>query len=415
MTMRSAAAGPRRPGDGAVLIVVSGVWGGFWGVWSALLPAVLEHDHTTPADLGLVLAAVPIGAIPAMAIAGRLAAGRESRALAAALAVMAVAAALLGLVPGLVGLSIALLLLGAASGGVDVCMNMAIARHERTAGVRLFQRAHAAFPVAQIVAAPAAGLGRQLGLPLPVILAAPAASLAAVGVLAVGLGAGPRSRAEPEPASGPRPRPADRGLRRALMLWGMALGALGGTALIIDNATEHWSVLLLQTAHGAPPVLASMAPSVFMASMTVGRLVAQKVPAIRIHHLLYAAAVAGCGGMALAASAPTTWGSLLGFAVSGLTVGPVMPALLGHAGRQDASGVLVSIVSATSYGGFVISPALIGTLSRWMPLPDALTCLAVLALPLAAAAVGSRLPALARWTAPPGGAPAPARGALVPR
>lgn len=414
MSMRSTA-GLRRPGDGAVLIIVSGAWGGFWGVWSALLPAVLKHDHTTSAALGLVLTAVPIGATPSMAIAGRLAAGRESRALATALAVMAVAAAVLGLVPGLVGLSIALLLVGAASGGVDVCMNMAIARHERTAGVRLFQRAHAAFPVAQIVAAPAAGLGRQFRLPLAVILAVPAASLATVGALAVGLGVGLRSRADLESASDPRPRPTDRGPRRALLLWGIALGTLGGTTLIIDNATEHWSVLLLQTKHGAPPVLASMAPSVFMASMTVGRLVAQKAPAVRIHHLLYASAVTGCGGMALAASAPTTWGSLLGFAVSGLTVGPVMPALLGHAGRHDASGVLVSIVSATSYGGFVISPALIGTLSRWMPLPDALTCLAALALPLAAAAAGSRLPALARWTAPPGDSPAPARTALVPQ
>ncbi|MFD8385976.1 hypothetical protein ACFV2X_46990, partial [Streptomyces sp. NPDC059679] len=61
------------------LVVVSGAWGAFWGTWSALLPAVLERADATPGELGLVLTAVPVGAMPAMGLVGRVAVGREHR------------------------------------------------------------------------------------------------------------------------------------------------------------------------------------------------------------------------------------------------------------------------------------------------------------------------------------------------
>ncbi|MEV6346515.1 hypothetical protein [Actinoplanes sp. NPDC051851] len=101
------------------LIVVCGVWGVFWGAWGALLPAVQDRIGGTLGDLGPALVAIPVGAIPAMAFAGRLARGRER-------------------------------------GALDVCLNMAVARADR----RSFQRVHAAFPVAVVVTAPLVGVVR---------------------------------------------------------------------------------------------------------------------------------------------------------------------------------------------------------------------------------------------------------------
>lgn len=139
------------------LIVVCAAWGIFWGVWAAVLPAIKEQLELTTGELGLVLSAVPVGAIPAMALAGRLARGRERAAMITVtllfcLAVVAVAVAGAGGPPYRMG--VALLLLGAASGALDVTLNLATGRAERHTGRRLFQAVYAAFPVAVIVAAP---------------------------------------------------------------------------------------------------------------------------------------------------------------------------------------------------------------------------------------------------------------------
>ncbi|MEU1663958.1 hypothetical protein ABZ547_10160 [Streptomyces sparsogenes] len=67
-----------------------------------------------------------------------------------------------------------------------------------------------------------------------------------------------------------------------------------------------------------------------------------------------------------------------------------MPALLSRAGQQDASGYTVSVVSTVSYGAFLVSPLLVGSLTHWMSLPGALSCLAFMAVPLLGAAVGAR-------------------------
>jgi fucose permease len=177
---------------------------------------------------------------------------------------------------------------------------------------------------------------------------------------------------------------------RSAWLWGAALGVLGGCMLVVENAVEQWSVLLLEQHKVASVVLASAAPAVYMAALTVSRLVVQRLPRLRTRHLSVLAAVGGCGGFAWAALAPTAEASLAGFAVSGLAFGPLMPALLSRAGQQDASGYTVSVVSAVSYGAFLISPLLVGSLTNWMSLPGALACLAVMALPLLGAAVGAQ-------------------------
>jgi hypothetical protein len=79
--------------------------------------------------------------------------------------------------------------------------------------------------------------------------------------------------------------------------------------------------------------------------------------------------------------------SMAGFAVTGLALGPLVPALLSRAAADDASGTLVWGVSTISYTGFVVSPLLVAGLSRWLGLPAALAALGLLGVPLLAAFV----------------------------
>ncbi|TDE41285.1 MFS transporter [Nonomuraea mesophila] len=354
------------------LIAVCAVWGVFWGSWSALLPAVKLQLGLSASDLGLALSAVPVGALPAMALAGRLARGRERSALLMCTVLFALSVAGIGLAGTAWQLALALLLVGAASGALDIALNLATGRAERESGRRLFQPVHAAFPVAVIAAAPATGLARSLG-------AGSATVLAAIGLIVVAasltLLALPLGRGLPDTSS--------RTDRRSLVGAALLLGTLAACVLTIENSVEQWSVLLLEQHRGAGPLTASLAPSVYMAALTVGRLVVQALPRTPLRALHLVAGVGGGGGIALAALSDSVPVSMAGFALTGLALGPMVPALLSRAAADDSSGTLVWWVSTISYTGFVVSPLLVAGLSGWLGLPAAMAALGLLGLPLA--------------------------------
>jgi hypothetical protein len=127
-----------------------------------------------------------------------------------------------------------------------------------------------------------------------------------------------------------------------------------------------------------------------MTALTVGRLIAQALPRLTPRTLYLVAGAGGCGGIVLAGLAGSPVPSLAGFALTGLTLGPLVPALLSRAAAGDHSGALVSGVSAISYTGFVASPLLVAALAAWLGLPGALACLGLFALPLLAMAALAR-------------------------
>ncbi|NUR87452.1 MAG: MFS transporter [Nonomuraea sp.] len=357
------------------LIAVCAVWAVFWGSWSALLPAVKVELGVSAADLGLALSAVPLGAMPAMALTGRLARGRERAALMATTALFALTVAALALVTAFWQLAAGLLLLGAASGALDVALNLTTGRVERETGRRLFQPVHAAFPVAVIVAAPATGLARSMGIGVGGVLVVIALLVLATSLtlLALPVGRGLPARSGDDPAG-----------RRGL--WGLALllGALAACALVIENAVEQWSVLLMEDHRGAGPLTASAAPAVYMGALTVGRLAAQALPDVRFRTLCLVAGAGGGCGIVLAGLGGGVAASMAGFAVTGLALGPLVPALLSRSAADDHTGTLVWGVSTVSYTGFVISPLLVAGLTAWLGLPGALAALGLLGLPLIA-------------------------------
>jgi len=212
------------------LIAVCAAWGFFWGSWSALLPAVKLELGISAGDLGVALSAVPVGALPAMALTGRLVRGRERPALMVTTVAFATSVACVGLAGSPWQLAAALLLVGATSGALDIALNVTTGRAERETGRRLFQPVHAAFPVAVIAAAPATGLARSAGFGVGTVLVTVAFIVAATSMSLLALRMG-------QAAAESAPRTDRRGL------WGLAavLGALAACALIIENAVEQWS------------------------------------------------------------------------------------------------------------------------------------------------------------------------------
>lgn len=162
--MPRAAAGGVGPSLSSLsLIAAATSWGLFWGGWAALLPEIKAQVDTDAAGLGLALFGIPAGAAPGMLLTGALNRRLRERTLPVVLVAFAAACVLPGLAHSPWSLAIMLTVVGATSGGIEVALNATTAGHEARDGSRLFNKVHAATPLAMVVAAPLAGLLRQSG------------------------------------------------------------------------------------------------------------------------------------------------------------------------------------------------------------------------------------------------------------
>ena len=366
-----AARAPERRG----LLLAFTVFGAFWGAWAAVLPDVRERAGLGDGGLGLALGAVAVAALPEMPLAGRLVDVHGARLLLPRLlGAFAGAAALLGLAAGPLPLVLALVLLGAVTGALDVVLNAATAAWERVEGDRLMAAGHGCFSVGVLGGAVLTGLARDAG-------AGPAPVLAATG-LAVALVA----LAQPAYRTAVRPDGAVAGRRRLAPVL-VGLGALTASAFLVEDAVSTWSALYLERDLGAPPWVGGLGPGLFAGAMAVGRFGAHALarPGSEARVLAAGGSVLAAGLLLLAA-APTPVLALVGTAVAGAGVSVIAPTLFSAVGSRSApgrSGADLALVTAFGYVGFVTGPVLVGLLSEALTLPRALAALSVLGLTVA--------------------------------
>ena len=352
------------------LVLAFGVFGVFWGAWSAVLPAVQRHVGLDDGQLGLALGAIAVSAVPAMPLAGRLVDRfGPRRALPACLAAFAVVLPLPALAGGLTGLVLLLVLLGAATGALDVVCNAAAAAWERLEGTHLMSLVHGAFSVGVLVGSAAAGLAREQGAgPAPVLLCV--AGL----VLLVAVGQ-PAYRSAVGTAS-------ERAARRRLPAALVGIGLLTAAAFLFEDAVQSWSALHLERGLDATPAVSGLGPGLFAGAMAVGRLsgaaLSRRVPD-DVQLGVFGALVTV--GVLVTALAPGPGVALVGLVVAGLGVSVLAPVLYSAVGRRAApgrQGADLATVTALGYVGFVAGPPLVGALSAATSLPAALACLGLL-------------------------------------
>jgi MFS family permease len=319
-----------------------------------------------------------------MLFAGRLAQRLAQHTLPLVTGVFAVGCLLVGLAPSVLAFTAALLMVGGASGAIEVALNATTATHEARDGSRLFNKVHAATPLAMLLAAPAVGLARQLGASALAILAVIALLVAASGVMAI-------DRRDWR-GSGGTPPVADRGRRRLLSGLMVLVGCVGATVLLMENAVEQWGAVHLEQQFAAGPLTASLGPACYMAGLSGGRMLAQwRGDRLSDRALVLTGGLSAAVGLGLAALAWHPLVVLFGFGLAGMGLAPVVPTLLGAAGRsapgQHRSAV-ISMVTVVFYAGFLASPPIVGTLAGWFGLPTVLGLVATGGLLVA---VGSRV------------------------
>ena len=298
------------------------------------------------ARLGLVLLAISVGALPAMIAAGRFADRFGAGLVPLTLVAFAVAGALPAFSTSAWMLAALLLVVGAASGALDIAINARGNAIEAVMGVRVMDGLHASFSAGVVVGGVAAGLARRAG-------AEPSAILLVVCAVLLGIAA-VNYRGRPLP-----PAPAARAPLHAQLV---LVGAVLAIAFVVESGVETWSALLIENSLGASPAVSGLGPGLFAAAMLAGRVVAQRVRRGSAATRIAIAGGAAAAGLALSSAAHAPAVALAGFVVAGIGLALSAPTLFRLAGRLGAAPA-ISTVAVLGYVGFLAGPPLIGAVA----------------------------------------------------
>ncbi|MER5540627.1 MFS transporter [Streptomyces mirabilis] len=363
--------------------------GTLMGTWVVNIPAIEERVGVTHATLGGLLVLLGLGAFIGMQVAGRLTDSLGARIVVPATGVLCSAALVL---PGLPRepwtLAGALLAFGFCNGCLDVSMNAHAVHVEKAYGRPVMSAFHATFSVGGVLAALVGAATASAGL-------SPAAGMAAMGALGIAIAlvsarallptaptaadTGSAGQTEQGPAA------EHRGTSRRIWI----LAALALLVMLCEGAANDWSALHLKDVLGAPASTAAFAYGTFAATMTIGRLLADRL-ADRFGSmaiLRYGAATAAVG-ITIVTVSPWIWAAFAGWALFGLGLSGCVPQLFSAAGHADpsAAGANVSRVAGLGYVGMLAGPAAIGWLTHLVALNHAFVLLILLCAITAVAA-----------------------------
>ncbi|GAA4874566.1 MFS transporter [Saccharopolyspora cebuensis] len=321
--------------------------------WAPRIPAVKADLALSDLALGVALLGVAAGSVPTLLLTGRLLRSVPAHLLCRASAlVFAAGLPLIAAAGDVVGLAVVLVLLGAASGMLDVAMNAAAVEFERRHRVVALPGLHAAYSLGVLGGA---GTGAAVAGTLPVAAHLLLVAAVLLGVLAVAWRRLPEH--VPGPAGGgPGRGGVERGARPGWRLIGVAL-----CALLLEGLLTDWSAVLLAEEFGAPASLAGVGVVVFSGAMAVsrglaGRVVRRTGPVVVARWAAGALVVAVPIGVAQP-SAVVLVGAL---ALAGAGCGPLFPLALSAAGARGAVGGAAATVTAWGYLAHLGGPPLTG-------------------------------------------------------
>lgn len=335
------------------------------GMWVVNIPEILDRTEASQAELGVLLLVMGGAALIGMQLAGRLVDQYGARPVAVG-GSLASCATLLGpaFASGVGTLAVALAAFGLANGSVDVAQNAHAVEVERAYARPVMSAFHAFFSLGGVAASIVGGTFISVGLDLRVSVAI--AASAGVGVTFTAR-RGLLSRSPELP-------PRQPGTRAPWTSRVLLLGVLAFALLLAEGVGYDWSTVHLHDSLEASKAVAAWAFGAFSITMTVGRLLADRVVArsgpaafVRVAALAGGAALTGA---ALAPNAPT---AIVAWALFGLALAGCTPQFFSAAGNVDpsVSGTYVARIAGLGYVGLLAGPASIGLLTAWMPLTTA--------------------------------------------
>ena len=363
------------------------------GTWVAHIPWIQERFDLSKSTLGLIILTMAIGVIVALPIMGqaivRLGSVRSTR-IAGTVCALVLPLPLLAPEPWL--LPIALIILGASSGAMDVSMNAHGVAVERILHRPIMSSLHAGWSFGGLAgAALVAGAG-GLGVdPRVETLIATGLLVALLVACLTRLGEG--SATADAPAGFVRPT-------RAVVV----LAILCMIVMVTEGAMADWGGIYLTRDLGTSTAVAALAFASFSGGMTAARVFGdwlnRRLGAATLFQSGSALAGVVLGAMLLLADPAL---AIAGFFLVGVGVANGVPLVFSAAGHAPGteSGPSIAAVSSMGSIGFLAGPPFIGFLAEATSLPLALStlCLGLAVVTVAgrrigAGAVGPNVPAM---------------------
>ena len=345
------------------------------------LPEVKEQLDLSNAALGSGIAAMPLGALLAGLLAPAFIARLGSAKVAAfGLVALAISVLALPLSGSWVVFAAVMLVVGGLDAVVDVAQNAHGFRVQRRYGRSIVNAFHGLWSVGAVVGGLLGSVAAGLSVPLAAHLAGSAAVWSVVALLAYRfLLRGPEDAERVDPGDGAaEPVVTSRRLRhlagRTLLLLA-ALGVLAAGAAFVEDAGSSWGALYLRGEVGASAAVGGLAFVALQVAMTVGRLTGDRV--VDRFGQRRVAVTGGAGialGMGLALALPSVGTTLAGFAMAGLGVATLVPAVMHTADELPGlpHGVGLTVVSWLLRVGFLVSPTVVGLVADALSLRVAL-------------------------------------------
>ncbi|OOB92427.1 MFS transporter [Rathayibacter sp. VKM Ac-2630] len=371
--------------------------------WVSRTPAIRDELQLSTSGVGLLILAMSIGAIVGLMLSTAIMSALGARrGMVAALTVCASGLAILGVAADALGaLPVAfagMALLGFGNGAVDVMMNVEGAANEKAFGTTLLPLFHAFFSLGTVAGALLGAAASALAIPVAAHLVGVAIAVVATVVVAIRF-VPVRADLDTQGVATAKPPIRERvaaslGVWRDLRLVVIGLIMLG--MAFAEGSANDWMTLAMVDGHGADTTTAAIVFGVFVAAMTVGRVLGGpvldrfgRVPVLRGSALLAVV------GILLFILAPVDALVITGAVAWGLGCSLGFPVGMSAAAEGPHSAARVSAVATLGYVAFLVGPPAIGFLGEHVGILNALFLVLALVVVAGLASPAAR-PARAR-------------------
>lgn len=354
------------------------------GAWAPQIPLLLPRHDITKSVLGLLILVLGLGAVTAMLFAGRLIARHGTRSVLRvfALSIVPVLPAVV-YAPNLAMLAMAMALLGAMLGCMDVAMNANAVEVERRLGRAIMSSSHGFWSLGGFIGGAAGGwVLERAGAEAQALWAAGGAALLVLAAMPF-LIVEDRTPAPVAEAGAPRPRLIPR---EGIVL---LLGMLALFCMVPEGAVLDWAALYLSGTFGSDVSRAALGFAFFSAAMAVmrfaGDAVRNRFGAVRT---LRVSAIVAAAGMMGGALAPTDTLVIASFFLAGLGIANTVPIMFSAAGNLPGlpTGTGIAAVTMFGYSGILVAPSTIGFVAEHVGFRVTYAALALMLLAVAAMA-----------------------------
>ncbi|HYO43250.1 MAG TPA: MFS transporter [Candidatus Limnocylindrales bacterium] len=328
-------------------------------------PAIKDGLGLTDGELGIVLAALPVGGLLAGGFAGlliaRVGSGRLAVATSLALAAML---AVVGIASTWLTLTLAMLVLGMFDATMDTAMNAHGIGVQRTYGRSILQGFHGVWSVGSLAAGAVGAVIAGAGVSVAVHFLGLAVVLAAAVLVSARLFL-PASVADGPHADGGDHAFTLARLPRMLRVL-VPIALLGILCVTLQGSAASWGAVYLSDVLDQPEGIAALAFVLYMAAMVAGRLTNDRwVDRFGSETVVRAGALIGVLGIVVVIAAAPLGQPVLafaGFAAVGLGSSSMFPVMIGAAGSRPGipAGHGVALVAWLVRVGLILQPAVVG-------------------------------------------------------